>query len=575
MFATWPLSHTTQDPMPYNVEELLGNATNIEVYPLFQFWADPFNVDVNFTTKLIIRGLALLPPVLGFPLHDYAAFSKQPEYRNLYCRRIYDYSRFFRFENTATAWEEAMAIVQAEETLADIYINFMSPNPEVLTLSQLDADYGQLMNWTNFVKNLAALPGVGITDISENETVAIININAFNESIKYFLNLSESTQKNLIIWRTIDSLLSAIIKPEDKLRIVLESFTMEQTDPDPFRDEPCALFVSRAFHLVIHRMLYEEHLPKEKLQTLADILDRMKTQFLAILDEHHWIDDITVQFINDKIEEISTVESHYYESLDETNLDNHYSDVHLDGNNFIANIVAIKKHLFDKSFLKLRHYSRFEDQFLPHEQVAFHLLVFHAIHYTSFLLQKPWFVDDAVMANNYASFGFFIAHEIIHAFDVVGIYYHANGTADMWLKDAVMTDFYNRVQCFKDQYNNYFYKTVGGFVNGELTIQENLADNGAVNVAYRAFMNYTKTVTPREADLPGVGKEYEKLFFLKIARVWCLKETKLKGYASIVDVHPPPEIRINGAFRNSPDFAKAFNCPLGSYMNPADKCRLW
>ena len=41
------------------------------------------------------------------------------------------------------------------------------------------------------------------------------------------------------------------------------------------------------------------------------------------------------------------------------------------------------------------------------------------------------------------------------------------------------------------------------------------------------------------------------------------------------DPHAPGKARVNVVLSNSKDFAKAFNCPTGSPMNPKNKCLMW
>ena len=76
-------------------------------------------------------------------------------------------------------------------------------------------------------------------------------------------------------------------------------------------------------------------------------------------------------------------------------------------------------------------------------------------------------------------------------------------------------------------------------------------------------------------------------------QLWCQVATPLRQAQQLaVDVHSPDPIRyINnvltlystirercrpvGALTNSPEFAAAFDCPVGSPMNPANKCELY
>ena len=70
----------------------------------------------------------------------------------------------------------------------------------------------------------------------------------------------------------------------------------------------------------------------------------------------------------------------------------------------------------------------------------------------------------------------------------------------------------------------------------------------------------------------------DQLFYWANAQTWCTKATDAAVARQIVtDVHAPGEARVWGPIVNQPDhsFAKAFDCPVGSKMNPATKCDLY
>jgi len=114
------------------------------------------------------------------------------------------------------------------------------------------------------------------------------------------------------------------------------------------------------------------------------------------------------------------------------------------------------------------------------------------------------------------------------------------------------------------------------FFNVTLTLGENIADRGGLKLAYNAYREWVKEhgVEPR---LPGL-QEYtpQQMFWLSNANVWCSKDSKIYiNYISKYDGHSPSRIRIIGSLSNIKDFSDDFRCPLGSNMNPAEKCQLW
>ena len=76
--------------------------------------------------------------------------------------------------------------------------------------------------------------------------------------------------------------------------------------------------------------------------------------------------------------------------------------------------------------------------------------------------------------------------------------------------------------------------------------------------------------------LPGHNYSHNQMFWISFGQVFC---SKIKDGALhdliLTDGHSPGEFRIKGSLSNNNDFAKDFNCPVGSKMNPQKKCTVW
>lgn len=94
--------------------------------------------------------------------------------------------------------------------------------------------------------------------------------------------------------------------------------------------------------------------------------------------------------------------------------------------------------------------------------------------------------------------------------------------------------------------------------------------------AYYAYKKWTEH-NGSEKSLPGL-QQYtpQQMFWIAAAQTWCSASRDWYTKMTItVDTHAPSRFRVLGSVKNNLEFSKDFKCPLGSPMNPVDKCEVW
>jgi putative endopeptidase len=189
------------------------------------------------------------------------------------------------------------------------------------------------------------------------------------------------------------------------------------------------------------------------------------------------------------------------------------------------------------------------------------------------ILQFPFFdfgADDAV---NYGGIGAVIGHEMTHGFDDQGRQYDADGTLRNWWTKDDADKFKARADEVVNQYNKFtVLDTI--HVNGKLTLGENLADLGGLNVAYAAFKKTKqgKTITKIDEFTP------DQRFFLSWAQVWRGSQRPESAAQRILtDPHSPEQFRTNAPLTNIDAWYTAFGIKPGDklYKKPEDRTRIW
>ena len=109
--------------------------------------------------------------------------------------------------------------------------------------------------------------------------------------------------------------------------------------------------------------------------------------------------------------------------------------------------------------------------------------------------------------------------------------------------------------------------------NGQLTLGENVADNGGVRIAAMALLESLEGKPAASLD----GFTSEQRFFLGWGQVWCAQaRPEAERLQAQTDPHSLPRFRVNGVVSNMPEFQAAFACPVAAPMVRGDKaCRVW
>jgi putative endopeptidase len=193
------------------------------------------------------------------------------------------------------------------------------------------------------------------------------------------------------------------------------------------------------------------------------------------------------------------------------------------------------------------------------------------------ILQPPFFDAKADPALNYGGIGAVIGHEMSHGYDDQGAQFDAQGNQSNWWTDADKKGFEERTGKLVAQFDDYVaFKDKDGkdvHVKGQLTLGENIADLGGVNIAHDALMHELAGDAHFKPGTKVDGYTETQRFFMNFANIWrrSFKPQELAVRVN-TDPHAPAQFRAIGAPSNMPAFAQAFSCKAGDAMvRPADK----
>jgi putative endopeptidase len=307
--------------------------------------------------------------------------------------------------------------------------------------------------------------------------------------------------------------------------------------------------------------------PPEAKQRAEKLVADLKTALRARIEKLDWMAAATKQAAYAKLDTLRPKIGYPDKWRD-------YSALKIGRASYFDNVLAANTFETKRQFAKIdQPVDKTEWGMLPQTVNAYYNPLQNEIVFPAAQMQPPYFDATADDALNYGGIGAVIGHEMLHGFDDQGSRFDADGNLRDWWTGTDRKQFDARTAKLVEQFSAYV-PVDKLHINGKLTLGENIADLGGIQVAWDAFRIATHDQPAAKRD----GFTPEQRFFLSFAQTW---RTQQRPEALRLQVqsneHAPAKYRVNGPVSNLPEFADAFGCapPQPMARSQAQRVVIW
>ena len=378
--------------------------------------------------------------------------------------------------------------------------------------------------------------------------------------------ISTEDWKVYLKWNILKTAASSLSSPFVNANFTFNSLLSGQKVQAP-RNERIADLVDGSLGELLGQLYVAKYFTPAAKAYMVDLVNNLKVTLANRIQGLTWMIDATKAKALKKLNAF-TVKIGYPDKWQ------NYDGLSIDRNNYLGNLRNISAWKFkymvsqiDKPVDKTRW------SMSPPTVNAYYSPINNEIVFPAGILQFPFFdfgADDAV---NYGGIGAVIGHEMTHGFDDQGRQYDADGTLRNWWTDDDANKFKSKADQVVEQYNKLTVLDTL-HVNGSLTLGENLADLGGLNIAYEAFKKTQQGQSTKKID----GFTPDQRFFLSWAQVWRgSQRPEAAAQRILTDPHSPEQYRSNAPLTNIDAWYNAFDIKPGDkmYKKVEDRIKVW
>lgn len=410
----------------------------------------------------------------------------------------------------------------------------------------------------------AFLNGIGVKGVTE---LSVSQVDPIKEVEKIINSLPVENQIAYMQWSLIDR--AAGYLSDD---LVAQNFdfygkTLSGKQTNQPRWKRAVSTVNGVLGEAVGQMYVEKYFPAAAKERMVQLVKNLQTALGERIRNLEWMGDST------KIKAIEKLNS-FYVKVGYPDKWRDYTGLNIEKDSYWANVKRATEFELDYMLSKAgKPVDRDEWGMTPQTVNAYYNPTTNEICFPAGILQYPFFDMNADDAFNYGAIGVVIGHEMTHGFDDQGRQFDKDGNLKDWWTAEDAKRFEERAQVMVNFFDS-IQVLPGLNANGSLTLGENIADHGGLQVSFQAFKNATKDAPLLVKD----GFTLEQRFFLSYAGVWAgnIRDEQIRLQTKS-DPHSLGRWRVNGALPQIGAWYDAFGIKEGDpmYLAPEKRVSIW
>ena len=419
------------------------------------------------------------------------------------------------------------------------------------------------INWS-FYFSIHGAKGVKEVSVGQPEFILTVE--------KLWAETDLAVLKDYVRWQLINAASSFL---DDEMRAQNFAFfgtVMSGKQEDRPRWKRAVSSTEGALGEAVGQLYVEKYFPAAAKERMTQLVRNLQVALGQRIDAQEWMSDSTKAVAHEKLDAF-IVKVGYPDKWRD------YSDLQI-GRNYWENIKAAAiwgiHDMIDKKLNKPVDNTVW--YMTPQTVNAYYNPTTNEICFPAGILQPPFFDMQADDAFNYGAIGVVIGHEMTHGFDDQGAKFDKDGNLRQWWTADDTKNFEERTHVMRDFFNK-IEVLPGLFANGQLTLGENMADHGGLQVAFQAFQNAKAAAPEASAEETSASRfTPEQRFFLAYAGVWAgnIRDEEIRNRTKS-DPHALGRWRVNGALPHIDAWYEAFGITESDpmFVPKAERVTIW